>query len=107
MANSRYGTLLLLIGGIQTFLVFIMWIGVIVTPLEHPTWVGANLQTSAFWLALLWSGMLILHLGYGLRSGHVQFTQMTKGSKFVIYTAAVMAIIGLLATLVLTAVFFL
>lgn len=107
MADSRYGNLLLLIGGIHTLLVFVLWMGVLVNPLGYSTWVGTNLQTPAFWLVLFWCGALVLQLGYSLRSGHVELTEVTGSLKAVIYTAAVMAVFGLLATIILSAVYFL
>lgn len=106
MDESRCGNLVALVGGVQLLLVFGVWTGVLLHSLPDSTWVGVSLQSSSFWLALCWSGILLTHLGLGIRSGYVTFEDDAKARtshKLVIYSAVGIAVYGLLATILLSA----
>ena len=105
MGESRYGSLVALTGGIQLFLVFALWTGVLLHPPADSTWVSVNIQSSSFWLALSWSGILLTHLGLGIRSGYVTLADDAKARtshKLIIYTAVGIAAYGLLTTVLLS-----
>lgn len=107
MNESRYGSLIALVGAIQLLLVFAVWTGVLLHPLSDSTWVSVNLQSSSFWLALSWGGILLTHLGLGIRSEYVTLSDEPKARtshKLVVYSAVGVAVYGLLATILLSAV---
>lgn len=101
MADSRYGNLIVLVGGIQILFAFVMWAGALLYPPSDATWFGAIIETSAFWLVLIWSGGLLLSLGYHIRSDHLQFTNESVSTKVIIYSSAGLAVLGLMAALLI------
>ena len=105
MAESRYGAILILVGGLQTILVSVIAVGSMISPLPEATWFITTIQSVPYWMALAWSGLLLLRLGFLLRADHLRFGTQISGFNrsrlvFEAYTAPLLGILGVFTTVV-------
>lgn len=98
MNQTRLGDAVLLIGGIQVALVVVVWFAALDRFHQNRTWFAAISETSLFWIFLVWSGAVLLLLGYSLRSGDLQATDYPRSRGAVVQGAAIVGVLGLIST---------
>jgi hypothetical protein len=102
MDESRYGTGVIFVGGIQILLTATLLIGGWLYPPPDPELVGVD---GGLWYVLFGGGMLLLRLGFLLRGDYLQLTDEAEDFPrsslvFEAYTLAFIAILGAGLTLI-------
>lgn len=104
MDKSQYGNSILLIAGIQFLLVFIPISGMIISQFNS-SWANALLQSPVYWVSLPVGPMMLLRIGFLLRSGDINNSNVssinTNRLIFESYGGALLSVLALVSSAII------